>query len=402
MSSMQRNQQVGRRGIAASLWLIAAIGLPGGWACSGDDDDGSGGVDAGAEPDAEQPGEFDAFDEAVSAFVEDQGLEGASAVVVDRDGGQVHVQGYGAFDAGRLYLIASSSKILSVGVLMNLADQGLIDVDEPIGTYLEDPFGEGKPELTLAELVSNSSGLVSLADDPVYAPYLCQYLSAGTLSECAAAIYTADDAADRIPPDTEFHYGGGQWQLAGGVAEVTSGKTWAELIDETYVQPCGAESLGYTNQFERSALDYPTDFGGDVANLTQTDNPSIEGGAYITVEDYGKLLLMHLRGGLCGDARVLSEDAVERMRVDRILEVYGGTTGAGGSLEGYGLGWWIDRVNAGVFMDPGAYGAIPWLDVERGYGAFIALEATSAMGGSLVEQAKPALDAIFDARAERR
>ncbi len=225
---------------------------------------------------------------------------------------------------------------------MRLADEGLVDLDEPIGTYV--------------------------------------------------------DAADRVEPDTAFRYGGGQWQLAGGVAEVVSGKTWAELIDETYVQPCETPTLGYANQFQDSGLTYPPDFDGEVTNLTPTDNPSVEGGAYVSVSDYGKLLLLHLRGGLCGEARVLSDAAVERMRVDRILEVYGGSTGVGGSLEGYGLGWWVDRENPGVFMDPGAYGAITWLDASRGYAAFIALEASSELGVALAEQAKPALDAVFDAR----
>ena len=383
---MQQNQRVHRRTCAASLWLAIAGTLAVAPACSGDDSD------------AEQPGEFDAFDDVVASLVEDEGLEGASAVVVSRESGEVHLQGYGAFDAGRLYLIASSSKILSVGVLMRLADEGLVDFDEPIGSYLDEAFGEGKPELTLAQLLSNSSGLVSLSDDPFYAPYLCQYLTAGTLSECAQQIYVAEDAADRIEPDTAFHYGGGQWQLAGGVAEVVSGKTWAELVDETYVLPCETPALGYANQFQDSGLTYPADFEGDVDNLAPTDNPSIEGGAYINVSDYGKLLLMHLRGGLCGDTRALSEEAVERMQVDRILEVYDGSTGVGGSLEGYGLGWWIDRENPGVFMDPGAYGAITWLDTSRGYAAFIALEASSDLGAALAEQARPVLEAVFDAR----
>lgn len=396
---MQHDQGTVRRASAASLWLAALLVASA--ACSGDDDDDgpAAGVDASAGPDAAgEAGAFDAFDDAVSAFIEDNGLEGGSAVVVDLESGQVHLQGYGAFDADRRYLIASSSKILSVGVLMRLADQGLVDFDEPIGTYLAGPFGAGKPELTLAQLLSNSSGLVSLTDDPFYAPYLCQYMSAGTLTECAEQIYVADDATDRVPPDTEFHYGGGPWQLAGGVAEVVSGKSWAELVDETYVEPCGAETLGYTNQYEQSGLTYPADFQGDVANLIQTDNPSVEGGAYITVADYGKLLLMHLGGGLCGETRVLSEEAVERMQVDRILEEYEGTTGAGGTLEGYGLGWWIDRENPGVVMDPGAYGAIPWIDQERGYAAFIAIEASPTLGGDLVGPAKAALDTVFDAR----
>ena len=384
------------RGPALLLGLLLAAG------CGGDDDgsgdDGGDGGDDVAEPDAGEVGEFAELDDVINGFIEARGLDGAGVVVVDRDDGEVYVAGYGAFDADRLYMIASSSKILSVGILMRLADLEMLDIDEPIGTYLAKPFGDGKPELTLAQLVSNSSGLLGLADDPFYAPYLCQYLSAGTLSECAEVIYTADDAAERVEPDTAFRYGGAQWQLAGGVAEVVSGLSWPELLDETYVQPCGAATLGYGNEFESSGLDYPPDFDGDVDNLTPTENPNIEGGAYISVGDYGKLLLMHLRGGLCGDTRALSEDAVARMQVDRILEEYEGTTGVGGDLEGYGLGWWIDRENEGVFMDPGAYGAVPWLDLPRGYGAFIALESTSSVGAELASLAKPILDGIFDTR----
>jgi CubicO group peptidase (beta-lactamase class C family) len=266
--------------------------------------------------------------------------------------------------------------------------------------YVEEAFGAGKPELTLAQLLSNSSGLVSLTDNAAYAPYLCQYLTAGTLTDCAQTIYTADDAADRIPPDTEFHYGGGQWQLAGGIAEVVSGMSWQELLEATYTTPCGTDSLGYGNEFERSALSYPTYFEGDVANLTPTQNPSIEGGAYLNVEDYGKILLMHLRGGLCGETRVLSEESVARMQVDRILEAYEGTTGVS-IMAGYGMGWWIDRTNPGVFIDPGAYGAVAWLDLARGYGAFIALEDEAALGVTLAVSAKVIADEIVDARRAR-
>jgi CubicO group peptidase (beta-lactamase class C family) len=401
-ASLPRRRHVTR---GPALLLCALLG----WGCAGDDD-GKGddaaddAADDGADDSADDgadddgAGEFAELDEVIDGFLEDRGLEGAGVVVVDRDDGEVYVAGYGDFDADRLYMIASSSKILSVGVLMRLADLGMLDIDEPIGTYLAEPFGEGKPELTLAQLVSNSSGLLGLVDNPTYAPYLCQYISAGTLSECAEQIYVAADEAERVEPDTAFRYGGAQWQLAGGVAEVVSGLSWPELIDETYIQPCGADTLGYGNEFQTSGLEYPAYFEGDVANLTETENPNIEGGAYVSVSDYGKLLLMHLRGGLCGETRALSEEAVERMQVDRILEEYDGTTGVGGMLEGYGLGWWIDRNNPGVFMDPGAYGAVPWLDLPRGYGAFIALESTSGVGAELAALAKPVLDGIFDTR----
>ncbi len=221
----------------------------------------------------------------------------------------------------------------------------------------------------------------------------------------------ANDAANRQPPDTSFHYGGGQWQLAGGIAEVVSGKSWAELVKQTYVDLCDTASLGYTNQFVKAsqgggvgaALDYPSFFQGDVGSLPTTGNPSVEGGLYATASDYGEILLMHLRGGQCAGGRVLSEGAVARMRADRILDKYNGSTagmtgrvtGAGG-LDGHGMGWWIDRVHAGVFADPGLYGAFPWLDLTRGYAAAIVLEANGGdVGAELWSIAKPAVDQAF-------
>jgi CubicO group peptidase (beta-lactamase class C family) len=361
--------------------------------------------------------DFTAFDAAVEAFLKENHLPGASGVIVHKDYGMVHVAGYGSFAADRLYLIASSSKVMSVGVIMRLADQGLLDLDTPISTYLS-AWGTHKTDITLAEMLSNSSGMVGLVDNPFYVPYICQYVSSGTLSDCAKLIYTANDAADLKKPDTEFHYGGGQWQLAGGIAEVVSGKTWKELVEETYGTPCDVPSIGYTNQYEEAAtsgagadaggdggslaaaLSYPRFFKQNVANLPVTDNPSIEGGAYTNAEDYGKILLMHLRGGLCGKNRVLSEKAVARMQVDRIKEAYDGTTTLDPTLKGYGLGWWIDRDHPGVVGDAGAYGAMPWLDLPRGYGAFLVLEDNATVGTALRVAVKPVLDKAFDDAAK--
>ena len=380
---------------------------------------GCGKTDSSSPPvhDSESCAELDfgEIDSVISSFVAEKGLTGASAAVVHEECGVVHTSGYGAYAADRLYLVGSSSKILSAGVLLRLEDEGLLDLDAPIGEYVAAWGADGKPELTAAQLLSNSSGLVGLIDRPFYRPYRCQYQEAGTLSDCAAAIYTADDSAERIPQDTAFRYGGGQWQLAGGLAEAVSGKPWAELVRETYAEPCDAPSLGYTNPFEAaaaaggtlSALEYPAFFQGERSNLPTTQNPNVEGGLFTTVEDYAKILLMHLARGSCGSLRVLSERAVQRMQEDRILEVYAGSTvgqsgrtagGEANTLEGYGLGWWIQRDEPGVVADPGLYGAFPWLDVSRGYGALFALEADGNLGAELWVELKPRLDALFEPR----
>lgn len=340
-------------------------------------------------------GDFALFDAVVADAVHDLGLEGAAAVVVHRDSGIVHVQGYGAFDEERVFLIASASKPLSAGVLLRLADQGLLDIDAPIGTYVGDAWGADKAALTVAQLISNSSGLPGLLDHPGYPPYRCQYGAAGSLADCARAIYQADDAQERLPPDERFRYGGAQWQLAGAIAEAVSGRSWDTLVHETYVASCGVRSLGYTNQFGGSgSFRYPSWFDGDTTTLPYTDNPSIEAGAHITVEDYGHILLMHLHDGACGDSVALSPASVRRMQADRIGQVYGGTT-PHAELRGYGLGWWIDRDADGVVASPGLYGAIPWLDTARGYGAFIAIEASAREREQLWARARPILDAMF-------
>lgn len=331
--------------------------------------------------DESAPRDFSAIDPIVSQFIEDEGLTGAGLIVVDRDDGVIYENHWGDFDEDRVSLIMSSSKMITAGVLMRLDDDGLLDVDAPVADIVE--WGAGNPEITPAQLVSNSSGLYSLFDDPSYAPYLCQYSNAGTLQDCAAQIMTTPDDDDVIrPPDSSFNYGGGQWQVAGGVAEVASGKSWEQLINEIFVEPCGLDVLGYNSHFVplEAFFEYPEGYEGDLSELPPTENPNMEGGAYVTTGDYGKLLLMNLRDGMCGDTQVLSTEALARMHGDRIAEVYDGNAYSAGT--GYGMGWWVDR-DSGRISDAGAYGSVPWLDLEDGYGAYLVIERTSDIGGAL-------------------
>lgn len=326
----------------------------------------------------------------VDVVVENRGLSGAGLIVVDRDNGIVHEEYWGGFDADRISLVASSSKMLSAGVLLRLDDQGLLDIDAPLTDVVE--WGAGNPDITSAQLLSNSSGLVGVFPNPVYGPYFCQWLAGENLQDCAESIFmTAADDADVIPPDTEFRYGGAQWQVAGAVAEAVSGQSWAELVSETYEQPCGLEpgSLGYNNPISQmgNGFDYPTEFNSDPSTLVATDNPNIESGAYATPRVLAELLLTYLRGGECGDGqRVLSEQSIDRMLGDRVAASYGGNALFGGNEApdmGYGLGWWVNRRN-GLVYSTGAYGAEPTLDLDDGFGYYIVLEANEGARQTLV------------------
>ena len=361
---------------AGALLLLGSLVATG---CSSDEQAASAGTQ---EADAREY-DFSEVDPIVEAFIAEHDLNGAALVVVDEDEGIVGEQYFGELDADRVSLVASASKTVTAGVLVRLADQGELDLDQPIAEYVDWAAGQNA-DVTVAQLLSGSSGFVGLLPTPAYGPYVCQFLPTVEIEECATNAWTtpADDA-DIVPPDTEWRYGGVQWQIAGAVAETVSGKSWSELLEETYVEPCGVASLGYNNhwtQIGEGLSGYPAEFVGDPGVLSPTDNPSMEGGLYIDPVDYAELLLMQLRDGRCGDTQVLEPESVERMQTDRIGEVYDGETLTG---SGYGFGWWVERDGSERIYDPGAYGAVPWLDLDGGFGAFLVLEADARLGSQL-------------------
>lgn len=224
-----------------------------------------------------------------------------------------------------------------------------------------------------------------------------------TLEECGRDIYTARDELVTVDPDTEYRYGGAPWQLAGAIAEEVCGERWNTLIDELYVQPCELESLAFGNPFTEYATELvkslDPSYPPDGLLLEPSDNPNIEGGAYTSAGDYGRLLLMHLRGGMCPGGRVLTEAAVTRMRQDRIAE-WGGIASLGDfeyGYEGYGFGWWLDRDVPGLASDPGIWGTTPWLDESRGYGGVILVEGSIDLGVAWLERVVPLAEAAVDA-----
>ena len=322
--------------------------------------------------------DFSEASELVDAYVAEQGLNGAALVVVERDDGVVHEEYFGDFDADRVSLIASAGKVITAGVLMSLDDEGTLDVDAPVADVVG--WGASHPAITPVQLLSNSSGLVGLFDGFAYESHSCWFVPEGALQDCAAQVFEAtDDDAAVVAPDTEFRYGGAQWTVAGAVAEVAAGRTWTRLVEETIAGPCGLESIGFNNLLD---VNHPAGYDGDPGVLGVTDNPSPGAGAYSNASDYAQLMLMQLRGGMCGDEQVLSSEAVERMLGDRISEVYGGNTAGettGPDENGYGLGWWVER-EAGRRIAFGGFGTTPMLDPDNGFGVYIVTESNGEIG----------------------
>lgn len=344
--------------------ILASTLLLGG--CDGDSD---------SKPKQVEPQyDFSAIDARFQQFLDESEVyDGISYTLVDAKQGVVHEVALGDHSPGTVVLLASASKMPAASLLMALNDDDALDfdVERPIENYL--PWEGVYGDRTIVQLLSNTSGipgLVSLVLGGPNGPHSCQ-MDPDTLLELCAEIIYSTELAETVPAETKFDYGGSQWQLAGGVAEQISNQSWRQAFDEYIAKPCQLDVFQYGNlgiNWSILGLDTAV-WNGHPDSLIGLDNPSIEGGAISNLKDYAKLLLMHLRGGVCDGGEVMSSTLVERLQLDR-------TSGLPGNFTdfSYGMGWWISQTMPGVVMDPGLYGSIGWLDTERGIGGFVAVD----------------------------
>jgi len=83
---------------SAARWLSTAVCAASLLVGCGSSDSTSGNGGAAVTPTFD----FSTFDAAVNQFLTDNGIEGASAIVVHQDYGVLHTMGYGSYDADRL------------------------------------------------------------------------------------------------------------------------------------------------------------------------------------------------------------------------------------------------------------------------------------------------------------
>ena len=374
------------------LWLLALVS-----ACGGG---GSGSTstppdqDVGAASPPPVTPDFSEVDGAFQSFIDESIVfDGISYVIVDAEG-TLHIGTFGDHTEDTVVMLASTSKVPAVMTLMALEEDPASDfsMSQPIGEVL--PFDGVYADRTPAQLVSNTSGIPGLRQLGLYGPHLCQFSFEESIEfEACGQILLSVPLPDSHDAGSIFDYGGSQWQLAGVTAAVSANATWNQLVDQYLATPCGLEVFTFGNMWENLLL-----WDGTPDSLLGQSNPNIEGGAITNLADYAKLLQVHLNGGYCGETQVLSEAALAEMRIDR-----GGVVAE--DPVPYGMGWWIDIDNPGVYDDPGAFGAVSFLDVERGFGGYVAIDDYTRIDADAPARLVrrdiiPLLQSAFDAVAQ--
>jgi CubicO group peptidase (beta-lactamase class C family) len=335
--------------------------------------------------------DFASIDDRMQRFLDESPVfDGISYVVVDASR-VLHQGAFGDHTLDTVVMLASTSKVPAVMTLLALEEDpaSQFRMDTPVSRLMgaDGVYGDRIP----SELVSNTSGIPGLDSLLLYGAHLCQFqFEADTEFETCGQTLLGTELLGSKPAKQIFDYGGSQWQLAGVAAAITANRTWNQLVDEYLTEPCELDVFTFGNMWQD--LDQ---WNGSPDSLTGRHNPNIEGGAITTLSDYAKLLQVHLNGGYCGDQQILSAAALAEMRENRGSQVAENPTP-------YGMGWWISSQNANVYDDPGAFGSISFIDVDRGIGGYVAIDDYSrtdpgAPVGLVRQDIIPMIQKIIDA-----
>ena len=243
-----------------------------------------------------------------------------------------------------IFPIASMSKVVTVAGIMQLYEQGLFKMWDPVSEYLpgfrhpkialEKPDGsfeltDAKGEVTMRQLFTMTSGV----------PYGWAETAAGRiriekekeLEEKGWPFQSAVDYVNWVGQLPLAFEPGDRWMygfsidVLGAVIEVLTGKSLGEYLKENIFIPLGMKETGFF---------VPAENHGRIATLYQihenmkpdgrtypSAKPEFEsggGGLFSTVRDYSRFAQMLLHGGTLDGVRILGRKTIDLISTDHL------------------------------------------------------------------------------------
>ena len=263
-------------------------------------------------------GIFDNFRQQIPARMQQENVSGLAIVVVD-DQGILWSEGFGYTDWDRqtpvtpdtLFSIQSMSKSFTATAAMFAAQDGLVDLDAPITTYLPDfhihsIFEEHpKQKITLRLLLSHTAGLVHEA--PIGGN---NDLPNHTFEEHIASI---SDTWLMFPVGTRWSYSNLGIDLAGYILQVRSGMPFTQYVQQKVLIPLGMNASTLDINQVRAAESRA------VGHMAEPFPPPVEmliipsGGVWTTAADLAHYLRFHINEGALDGTHLLRQDLAETM-----------------------------------------------------------------------------------------
>ncbi|MDI9571433.1 MAG: serine hydrolase domain-containing protein [Pseudomonadota bacterium] len=258
--------------------------------------------------------------------------------MVSRDG-LVFARGYGQADVAAsvpatektMFPIGSVSKIFAAVAVMQLVDQGLVDLDQTVVKYLPS-FKMADPrytQITVRMLLNHTSGMpgtiYTAAETTVPAP--------GYADAVLASLTYQRLKAD---PGAFAFYCNDGWTLTDPLVAAVGKMSYVDWVKKKIFEPLGMNH----STFSLAPLpegSFAKAYRSGTALPQEYVNVDAAGGIYSTTADMAAFVRMFLNGGMSDQGiPVLSPESVRRMGMDQTVGTFNPVPNA---ALAYGLGW---------------------------------------------------------------
>ena len=238
--------------------------------------------------------------------------------------------------------IGSISKHLTSIAILQLVEKGFINLDDPIGKYLDGFPDSVSKKITIRHLVTMSSGWGDYWDNEYYIAHRYEMRKVSDYVDFIKKIPLS------FEPGTNVQHSNIGFEIAGAILEKVSGENYYDYIRENIYKPSGMTNsdsydldgpveniaVGYTNENRFDSVKSGFNWSNIYTPLPARGTPT--GGSFSTVEDLLKLdkaqrnyklinkdytnLLLNLFQGNVGD---------DFMGKNMIIHIVGGAEGVG-------------------------------------------------------------------------
>lgn len=238
-----------------------------------------------------------------------------------------------SLEPDHLFLLASVSKVITAAALLQLYDQGLFNLDDPVNNYL--PFAVNVPgynqEITFRMLLTHTSGIADgdAMDSQYYygedSPIALAYFVENYLVPGGEFYYAFDNYYD-FQPGTEHEYSNVGNALIAVLVEEISNQEFNNYCKQHIFNPLNMlntywrlDEIAMDGKFIVQPYTYQS---GDFQlnqHYTFTDYPN--GGLRSTPRDLYTFFSAFLNGGMVNSYQLLSSSTIQEMLNPQIVSI---------------------------------------------------------------------------------
>ena len=286
-----------------------------------------------------------------------EGIPGASLAVV-HDQELVYAKGFGYAHVDEqvpatpstMYSICSISKLFTSVSMMQLRDQGLVSLRDPVGEHLEwfdlqQQFPELGP-VTIEGILTHSSGLPREADAPYWSGPDFPF---PTHEQIVEGLSTQEML---YPARSHYQYSNLGLTLAGEIVTAKSGLSWNDYVQQHILSPLGMRNTTTEHLDELRGDQLATGYSSKQRDGTREVIPPYQvrgigpaAGMLSTVEDLSKFASWQFRALEGHDDGILDRNTLREMYRVHWLEPDGSTA--------RGLGYSVSNRDGKTFVGHG-------------------------------------------------